>query len=65
VSRIPSLSKRDLDFVARTGSPVLSRPESVSQGGPRGAWLVHYEIGGQQLTITGSTSTAGGCSTWY
>src|SRR5689334_7439154 len=27
----------------------LSRTESVSPG-PRGAWLVHYEIGGQQLT---------------
>jgi hypothetical protein len=27
-----------------------SQTESVSPGGPHGAWLVHYEIGGQQLT---------------
>jgi hypothetical protein len=32
------------------GSDALSRTESVSPGGPRGAWLVRYEIGGQQLT---------------
>jgi hypothetical protein len=32
------------------GSHVLSRTESAGPGGPRGAWLVHYEIGGQQLT---------------
>jgi hypothetical protein len=32
------------------GSQSLSQTESVSRGGPRGAWLVHYEIGGQQLT---------------
>jgi hypothetical protein len=33
------------------GSPrQLSHTESVSPGGPHGAWLVHYEIGGQQLT---------------
>ena len=32
------------------GSPTLSQTESVSPGGPRGAWLVRYEIGGQQLT---------------
>ena len=32
------------------GSPALSRTESVSPGGPGGAWLVHYEIGGQLLT---------------
>jgi len=32
------------------GSQTLSRTESVSPGGPHGAWLVHYEIGGQQLT---------------
>jgi len=43
------------DYIARhkdcpTGSPVLSQTESVSPGGPHGAWLVHYEIGGQQLT---------------
>jgi hypothetical protein len=29
---------------------VASQTESVSRGGPHGAWLVHYEIGGQQLT---------------
>jgi hypothetical protein len=28
---------------------VASQTESVSPG-PHGAWLVHYEIGGQQLT---------------
>ena len=43
------------DYIARhkdcpTGSPVLSQTESVSPGGPHGAWLVHYELGGQQLT---------------
>src|SRR5262249_49377728 len=32
------------------GSQALSRTESVNPGGPHGAWLVHYEIGGQQLT---------------
>ncbi len=32
-----------------SGSHALSRTESVSPG-PHGAWLVHYEIGGQQLT---------------
>ena len=32
------------------GSHAPSRTESVSPGGPGGAWLVHYEIGGQQLT---------------
>ena len=32
------------------GSHAPSRTESASPGGPRGAWLVHYEIGGQQLT---------------
>jgi hypothetical protein len=31
------------------GSHTLSQTESVSPG-PHGAWLVHYEIGGQQLT---------------
>ena len=31
------------------GSHTLSQTESVSPG-PPGAWLVHYEIGGQQLT---------------
>jgi hypothetical protein len=33
----------------RDGSQVPSQTESVSRG-PHGAWLVHYEIGGQQLT---------------
>jgi hypothetical protein len=28
----------------------LSQTESVSPGGAHGAWLVHYEVGGQQLT---------------
>ena len=42
------------DYIQRhehcpTGPPVLSQTESVSPGGPHGAWLVHYEIGGQQL----------------
>jgi hypothetical protein len=32
------------------GPPTLSQTESVSPGGPHGTWLVHYEIGGQQLT---------------
>jgi hypothetical protein len=32
-----------------SGSHTLSQTESVSPG-PHGAWLVHYEIGGQQLT---------------
>jgi len=43
------------DYIARHkdcpgGSPALSQTESVSLGGPQGAWLVHYQIGGQQLT---------------
>jgi hypothetical protein len=33
-----------------SGSHTLSRTESVSPGGLHGAWLVHYEISGQQLT---------------
>jgi hypothetical protein len=42
------------DYILRhrdcPGAPhALSRTESVSPG-PDGAWLVHYEIGGQQLT---------------
>jgi hypothetical protein len=32
------------------GSQPLSQTESVSPGGPNGAWLVHYQIGGQRLT---------------
>jgi hypothetical protein len=43
------------DYIKRhrdcpSGPQALSRTESVSRGGPDGAWLVHYEIGGQQLT---------------
>jgi hypothetical protein len=43
------------DYIGRhedcpAGSPVLSQTESVSPGGPQGSWLVHYQIGGQQLT---------------
>jgi hypothetical protein len=43
------------DYVQRhqecpPGSQVLSRTEDVAPGGPDGAWLVHYELGGQQLT---------------
>ena len=43
------------DYIARhkdcpSGSHALSQTESVSPGGPHGSWLVHYEIGGQQLT---------------
>ena len=43
------------DYIKRhkdcpSGSQTLSQTESVSPGGARGAWLVHYEIGGQQLT---------------
>jgi hypothetical protein len=30
--------------------PQTARTESASPGGPHGAWLVRYEIGGQQLT---------------
>jgi len=43
------------DYLARHqdcpgGSHALSQTESVSPGGPHGSWLVHYQIGGQQLT---------------
>ena len=43
------------DYIRRhrgcpSGSPALSETESASPGGPHGAWLVHYQIGGQQLT---------------
>ena len=43
------------DYIKRhrdcpSGSQALSQTESASPGGPHGAWLVHYEIGGQQLT---------------
>jgi hypothetical protein len=42
------------DYIGRhrdcpSGSHTLSQTESVSPG-PHAAWLVHYEIGGQQLT---------------
>jgi hypothetical protein len=33
-----------------SGPPALSQTESAGPGGPHGAWLVHYQIGGQQLT---------------
>jgi hypothetical protein len=32
------------------GSQVPSQTESASPGGPQGAWLVRYELVGQQLT---------------
>jgi hypothetical protein len=32
------------------GPQTLSQTESASPGGPDGAWLVHYQIGGQPLT---------------
>jgi hypothetical protein len=43
------------DYIKRhkdcpSGSHTLSQTESVSPGGPHGTWLVHYQIGGQQLT---------------
>jgi hypothetical protein len=43
------------DYIKRhkdcpSSSHTLSKTESVSPGGAHGAWLVHYEIGGQQLT---------------
>jgi hypothetical protein len=43
------------DYIQRhkdcpAGSQVLSRTESASPGGPHGAWLVRYRLGGQQLT---------------
>jgi hypothetical protein len=43
------------DYIKRhqdcpSGSHTLSQTESVNPGGPHGAWLVQYEIGGQQLT---------------
>ncbi len=43
------------DYIQRhrdcpASSPALSQTESVSPGGPQGSWLVHYQIGGQQLT---------------
>ena len=43
------------DYIKRhkdcpSGSQTLSRTESASLGGPHGAWLAQYAIGGQQLT---------------
>jgi hypothetical protein len=43
------------DFIQRhedrpAGSPALSQTENVSPDGPQGSWLVHYEIGAEQLT---------------
>lgn len=44
----------EADYVQRhrqcPGARNSSRTEDDSPGGPHGAWLVHYEIGGQQLT---------------
>ena len=40
--------KRHRDCPA--GPQALSQTEGVNPGGPHGAWLVHYQIGGQQLT---------------
>jgi hypothetical protein len=42
------------DYIKRhkdcpSGPRALSQTESASPGGPHGAWLVHYQIGGQQL----------------
>lgn len=42
------------DYIKRhkdcpSSSHALSQTESADPGGPHGAWLVHYEIGGQQL----------------
>jgi hypothetical protein len=43
------------DYIQRhkhcpSGSRNCRRPKASAPGGPHGAWLVHYEIGGQQLT---------------
>src|SRR5258708_25556833 len=43
------------DYIRRhkdcpSGSGQLSQTEDASPGGPHGAWLVRYEIRGQQLT---------------
>jgi hypothetical protein len=42
------------DYIQRhkdcPSGPQMSRTEDVSPGGTHGAWLVHYELGGQQLT---------------
>jgi hypothetical protein len=42
------------DYVRRheecPSGPVTARTEDAAPGGPGGAWIVHYEIGGQQLT---------------
>lgn len=44
----------EADYVQRhrqcPGAHNSSRTEDDSLGGPQGAWVVHYEIGGQQLT---------------
>jgi len=43
----------EADYIQRhkecPGAPAVSRTEDASPG-PDGAWLVHYQIGGQQLT---------------
>jgi hypothetical protein len=44
----------EADYIRRhkdcPSGPQKGQTESASPGGPHGAWLVHYEIGGQQLT---------------
>ena len=45
----------EADYIQRhrqcPGAHNSSRTEDDSPGGPHGTWLVHYEIGGQQLTV--------------
>jgi hypothetical protein len=42
------------DYIRRhqecPSGPVTAVTEDAAPGGPGGAWIVHYEIGGQQLT---------------
>ena len=53
-SRSPAVITRAAYIKRRKDCPgssdALSQTASVTPAGPRGAWLVHYEIGGQQLT---------------
>jgi hypothetical protein len=44
------------------GSQALSRTESASRGGPEGAWLVHYQIGGQYRMSPQQYVQALGCA---
>src|SRR5215472_3552958 len=53
-ARSPAIITR-ADYLKRhkdcpSGPRTLSQTESGSPGGPHGAWLVHYEIGGESLT---------------